>query len=274
MKITQLKYIHLFVIALITLVLSSCAINSNLMLKIPKDGELKPDSLKTTQEKYYRIVNADSIPMIPREAYKMGIDDKFTFTLSTNDGKNILEGLTGISQATGTTNLSEFLIRQDGFTSLPIVGEVRLVGLTVKGAEDSLKRMFSKHYLEPFIQIKVTNQRVIVFPGEGGAAKVIQLKNNNTTLMEVIAESGGITTRGRAKNVKLIRIENGKRVVYPIDLSTINGLMYADMYMQSNDYVYVEPNASIASETLKQTSPIVGILSSILIVFTIFNNLK
>lgn len=276
MKKLTLKYYQFFSIVMLLFIFTSCGVNSNLMLKIPKESEPKPDSLKTVQEKYYKLYAKDSIPLLPREDYRMSIDDKFTFNLSTNDGKNILEGLTGVTvgNAGGGVSQNEYLIRTDGKTVLPVIGEVSVFGLTVKQAEDSLKKMFSKHYLDPFIQLKVTNQRVIVFPGDGGQARVISLKNGNTTVMEIIADAGGISARGKAKDIKLIRYIDGKRVIYPIDLSSINGLIYADLYVQANDYIYIEPNPNLSAEILRQTAPIVAILSSVLIVFTIVNNLK
>ena len=271
MKKFSSKYYKFFSILILLFIFTSCGINSSLMLKVPKESEPKPDSLKTVQEKYYKLYNKDSVPLLPREDYRLSLDDKFTFTLSTNDGKNILEGLTGITQANNAGTQTEYLIRSDGFTVLPVIGEVKIVGLSLKQAEDSLKIMFSKHYLDPFVQLQITNQRVIIFPGEGGQAKVIYLKNNNTTLMEIIAEAGGISSRGKSKEIKLIRYIEGKRVIYPIDLSTVNGLMYADLYVQANDYIYVEPNPTIAAEVLKQTAPIVGILSGVAVIFTIIN---
>jgi polysaccharide export outer membrane protein len=276
MKKFSSKYYKYFSILALLYIFTSCGINSSLMLKVPKESEPKPDSLKTVQEKYYKLYDKDSIPLLPREDYKLSIDDKFTFNLSTNDGKNILEGLTGVvTENSGTSDGKiEYLIRTDGKVVLPLVGEVKLINLTIKQAEDTLKKLFSKHYLDPFLQLNITNQRVIVFPGDGGEAMVINLKNNNTTLMEIIAEAGGIATRGKAKSIKLIRYVNGNRVIYPIDLSSINGLIYADMYMQANDYVYVEPNPNLASEVLKQAAPVVGIVSSVLVIFRVINYLK
>ena len=134
--------------------------------------------------------------------------------------------------------------------------------------------MFASSYQDPFIQVKITNQRVIVFPGNGSDAKVVPLSNSNTTLMEAIAQAGGITDRGKANTVKLMRIEDGVRQVYGIDLSTIDGLKYADMIVQANDYIYVEPTAEIAREITKDVAPILSIFSSILFVFTAINTFK
>jgi polysaccharide export outer membrane protein len=111
---------------------------------------------------------------------------------------------------------------------------------------------------------------VIVFPGNGGEAKVLYLANNNVTLLEAIALAGGITERGRANKVKLIRKnKEGKRDVYKIDLSTIDGVGYADIIVQANDYIYVEPDPEIGKEILKEVAPIVSLISSAAIVVAI-----
>ena len=65
-------------------------------------------------------------------------------------------------------------------------------------------------------------KRVIVFPGNGSDAKVIPLTNNNTTLTEAIAMAGGITDRGRANHIKVMRRVGSERKVYKIDLSFQN----------------------------------------------------
>lgn len=260
------------------LVLSGCGINSSLMFKIPKDQDSRADTL-TKADKYYKLYSKDSVPIQHREDYKLAIDDKFKFTLSTNNGKKILEGMSGIAYEVGDVNNRtgmdlEYVIRSDGYVKLPVVGDVNLVGMTVKQSEDTLTRLFSGHYLEPYVQVRVTNQRVIVFPGEGGEARVIYIRNNNTTLMEVIAEAGGIRERGKAASIKLIRSVNGKREIYPIDLSTIEGLAYADMVVQANDYIYVEPNARLGREAMQQTTPFLALLTTTLFMINIFNNLK
>lgn len=261
------------------LVFSGCGINSALMFKMPKDQDSKLDTVHAG-DKYYQIIQKDSIPLLPRQDYRLAKDDKFTFTLATNDGKRILEGMSGIAYEIGDRNGNtktmelEYVIRSDGYVKLPVIGDVNLVGKTVKESEDTLTRLFSGHYLDPFVQLRVTNQRVIVFPGEGGEARVIIIKNNNTTLMEVIAEAGGIRDRGKANSVKLMRSINGKREIYPIDLSTIDGLAYADMIVQANDYIYIEPNAKLGREALAQTTPFLALLTTALFMINVFNNLK
>ncbi len=256
MKLTH-KWLAYF--TLITL-FTSCGVNSNVMFKAPKGDH---------------AIN-DSIPMFPSEDYRISVDDKITFSLSTNNGTKIIESMSGIRTEGGGASglINEYVVRKSGKAELPILGEVKVQGLTVSQCEDTLQRLFSKEYQEPFVQVKVTNQRVIVFPGNGSDARVIPLLNSNTTLMEAIAQAGGITERGKANTIKLMRRENGERKIYKLDLSTIEGLKYVDMVVQANDYIYIEPNADIAKETIKEIAPIVSIISSAVIIFTVFTNLK
>ncbi|NRA10333.1 MAG: SLBB domain-containing protein, partial [Crocinitomicaceae bacterium] len=145
---------------------------------------------------------------------------------------------------------------------------------SIEECEDKLVDLFSAQYKEPFVQVNITNHRVIVFPGNGSDAKVVTLSNTNTTLMEAIALAGGITDRGKANTIKLIRKIEGKREVYVMDLSTMEGLQYVDMLVQADDYIYIEPTAEIAKEISKTIVPIVSLLSSAIFIFSAINLFK
>ncbi|MFN5418054.1 MAG: polysaccharide biosynthesis/export family protein [Flavobacteriia bacterium] len=247
-----------FYFLITSILIASCGVNSNIMFKTPKGVDYK----------------YDSIPMKPAEEYKISKDDKIAFTISNNLGHKIIDNQTGVGGVNPTAMNAkemEYIVKNDGFTELPVIGNVHVEGLTITQCQDTLAKKYAKEHQSPFVQVRVTNQRVIVFPGEGSDAKVIPLTNTNTTLMETIAQAGGITDRGKANTIKLMRKINGKREIYLIDLSTIDGLKYTDMIVQSNDYIYVEPDPRIARETLAQITPFVTILSSLAIVLTVLN---
>ena len=258
MKISGLMKLSC-IIVLAVLALSSCGINSNIMFKVPKSDE----------------VYGDSIPMTPKDDYRISVDDKITFQLYTNDGEVILQNNAGVQNAGQVaTQPIEYLVKRDGTVELPKIGNVKVEGLSVVESEDLLEGLYALEYKNPFVQMKITNQRVVVFPGNGSDAKVILLENNNTTLMEALAQAGGITERGKASTVKLMRRVDGTRKVYVLDLSVIEGLKYVDMIVQANDYIYVEPNPQIAKEVVKEVAPVVSIISSALVILTVINTLK
>ena len=258
MRLTQ--YITLTLI-FAGILFTGCGVNSNLMFRTKKGFD-----------------GYDSIPMSPAYEYRISADDRIELKIYTNNGSKLIDFATGSSSdqsmARSSSTSLEYLVKKDGYVELPVIGDVKLSGLTIFQAQETLKEQYTQQYVDPFVQLKVVNQRVIVFPGSGSEAKVVPLLNANTTLMEALALAGGIAERGRAKHVKVMRQTPSKREVYLIDLSTMDGLYYADMVVQANDYIYVEPVKQVSREVIQEIAPIVSILTSAAVVVTIIVTLK
>jgi polysaccharide biosynthesis/export protein len=258
-KITRLTpLIGVVLIALFGL--NSCYINSDLMLKTHREFVFdQPDSVQKDQ-------------------YLLQPNDLIQFRLFANNGYKIIELTSGAEAETGASgvrggmmvlqeNTISYFIQPNGYVRVPLLDTVNITGLNIRQAEDSLASMYSKYYIDPFVQIKVVNRRIIVFPGNGGDAKVIPLMNNNMTLVEGLAQAGGLPKRGRSAKIKLIRQEDGKQKVFLIDLSTIEGLKYTGLILQANDIIYVEPRPELAREVLRDVAPIVSLVSSALFIY-------
>jgi polysaccharide export outer membrane protein len=215
----------------------------------------------------------DSIPMKPTEDYVIGPGDRFTFYFSTNNGERIISGMSGVNGSDGqifnrnVQNVQDYLVRRDGTAELPVLGIIKVQGFTTIELEDTLTQLLSKNYINPFVQIRLSNQRIIIFPGRG-QAQVVNLSNVNTTLLEVIALAGGLSNDARANSIKLIRKNKNKREIYKIDLSTINGLKQAEMIVQSNDYIYVDFKPRLASSFLTEVTPWLSVFTTSLALFT------
>ena len=261
-----MRTFKIFFLALIPalLLLNSCAnVNSNILFRIPKGDEFKFDSL----------------PLKPSEDYKLGVGDRFSFLFGTNSGEKIILNQSGVNTLNNGNNNAlmnqqrnqfTYLVRQDGFVNLPLIGEVKLSGLTIVDAENTMVDLLSKNYLNPFVQIRLTNQRVIIFPGKGDAI-VVYLQNTNTSLLEALALAGGIREEGRANSIKLMRKTEKGREIYKIDLSKIEGLHEAQMIVQSNDYIYVDFKSRIASSILTEIAPWLSLITTGLITYSIIN---
>lgn len=243
----------------VSALIHSCGVNSNWMLRTDRD---------------YKFEDLDSLNESKND-YRIDINDILQMRFFTNDGIKVLD----ISSSANTGNQAQllnpnnslnYIIQNDSLVQLPVVGAINLVGKTIRQAEIYLQELYRGYYVDPFVQISVTNRRVVIFPGNGGEAKVLYLANNNTTLLEVIALAGGITERGRAARIKLIRKdEKGKRQVFKVDLSTIDGLEFTDILVQANDYIYVDPVPEIGKELLKEVTPIVSLISSAAVIIAL-----
>lgn len=255
--------LSILLILILGLSLTSCGVNSHIMFQGENDEVIK-----------------DDIPLSPQQAYLISPDDKIKFTMYAENGKRIVEVMSGVGmEGNATARIGqggdiEYLVRTDGTVELPIVGVVKVQGLSIVECQDKVAQLFAEKYKDPFVQIEVTNRRVIVFPGTGGDAKVVPLQNNNTTLMEAIASAGGITDRGKANEIKVIRRTPEGRKIFLIDLSTLDGLKYADMVVQSSDYIYIEPTKQLSREVLKEVTPIISLISSAIVVVSVILSLN
>jgi len=249
----------------ISFALGSCTINKDLLFKTPTD------------------YTYDEIPDSTQVEVVIAPNNLLTFNFFTGNGHILIEQaigngiLGGAGQNNqnmmGMRNQISYLVNEDGTVKLPVLGRVNLDGLTLREAETKLEEMYSVYYNEPFVMLQVQNNRVIISPGAGGTAQVITLVNANTTLMEALAMAGGVDNRGNASQIKLLRQdrETGVREVYLIDLSTIEGLESADMIVQANDIIYVEPLPLIAREIVQELAPIVTLISTAALLIAILN---
>jgi len=224
----------------------------------------------------------DTVPDTTLEQYVLQANDLFYFRLFANDGFKLIDITTMGSGGNQMVNIGQnqslfqYLIEYDGSTKLPILGRQQLEGMTIREAELFLQEKYAYSFNDPFVQITILNRRVFVFPGEAGQARVIGLSNNNTTLMEAIALAGGISENGKAHKVKLIRKTDDPNnpLVYQFDMSKISGLMYANMIVQTEDIIYVQPRKQLATKVLREVLPYVTLLTTLLLTITTLQALK
>jgi polysaccharide export outer membrane protein len=203
--------------------------------------------------------------------YRIAPNDRLTVQLYSNKGQRLM-AMTAGSMEEGAANQQMmqrqqqggviYRVEPDGTVDLPEVGAVLLEGLTLEEAERKVEEAYASEYVDPYALMAVVNNRVLVFPGEAGQATVITLQNQNTTVIEVLAQAGGIRQRGRASKVKLIRQVEDNNQVYSMDLSTIEGMNAARTVVQANDIIYVDSNPQIVREVLTDVSPVAQLITT------------
>lgn len=203
------------------------------------------------------------------KSYVIEAGDQLTVQVFSRDGFRILDiiGMTGVEN-TGSrfNNLNQrqmgmnFLVDQDGFVKLPIFGNIYVQGYTEPELEYILEEKLSALYVEPFVVLTVINRRAFVFVGSN--AQIVSLNQAPTKLIEVIAKAGGIPDNLKAYKIRLIRGDLQNPSIKLIDLSTLDGIKDADLIVQSNDILYVEPRRRITLDIWREVAPYLGIATS------------
>jgi polysaccharide biosynthesis/export protein len=221
--------------------------------------------------KGYQYAQPDSATMKVQSEYKLAPFNDLELHIYSNDGYKLVDITNSAGGQGMNNNLVKYSIETDGFVKLPLLGRVELKGLTVREAEKLLEEKYATFYNKPFILLKVLNRKVLVFKGEGGSAAPVILTSDNMTLIDAVAATAGIAPTGKAYKIKLIRGDYKNPKIYLIDLSTIEGMKQADLQLQANDIIYVEPTRNIAESLLVKISPVIGLLTTIVLTVAIFN---
>ncbi|PKP09178.1 MAG: hypothetical protein CVU09_12655 [Bacteroidetes bacterium HGW-Bacteroidetes-4] len=196
--------------------------------------------------------------------------DKLDVRIYTNNGIQLIDMESNAAALKSNRNISPYLVEFDGVVKVPTLGRIPVAGMTIKEAETMFEEKYSQYYQKPFVLVNVTNRRVIVFNSGSNNGKVLTIANEKFTLIEALAEAGGIDDLSKAYRVKLIRGELQNPQVYLFDISSIEQMQKANMVLQANDIIYVEKRARYASRTWQELTPIITLFNTaLLVIFTI-----
>jgi polysaccharide export outer membrane protein len=180
------------------------------------------------------------------------------------------------SSSTPTANIDAqtYQVEEDSTVGLPVLGNIKVVGLTRFEAQKKIAYLYSKTLLKnPVIQVKILNLKVTLM-GEVKTPGNYPLLKDKTTLTEVLGEAGGLTDKGDEKTIKIIRGTEENRQVTEIDLSQLSSLSNPACELQNQDIIYVSENKhAIRNEKFQTFSTIVQpaltLLNTVLIIFTL-----
>jgi polysaccharide export outer membrane protein len=215
----------------------------NIMFQVP-EGEALKESLDAA-EKNYTIQKNDYLEL----------------EVLTNKGEKIIDP--EFSQVTGQTNQNTgpvkplYLVDENGIIKFPMIGEIKLEGLTLRKGEEVLQDAYSKFYSDSYVILKYTNKRVIVLGAPGG--QVIPLANENMRLVEVLALAKGVANDAKAQNIRVLRGDQ----VFVADLSTFDGYVKNNIVIRPGDVVYVEPIRKPFTEGVREYGPILSIITTL-----------
>ena len=183
-----------------------------------------------------------------------------------------------ISTTGGT--LMPYLVDNQGYIKMPIIGKLKVGGLTKAEAENLVTEKIRPYMAEtenPVVTVTMASYSVSVL-GEVARPGSFQVSREKITILEALAQAGDLTIYGVRDRVKLIREDaTGKKSMVTLNLNDANIVNSPYYYLQQNDVVYVEPNKVKAqNSTVGQTTTLWFSDSSFLISLTslMYNILK
>lgn len=158
-----------------------------------------------------------------------------TGTLETNPQPNKYSNVDE-----GNVGAEGYLVNTEGYISFPVVGQVKLAGLTIEEARLKIKELVEQYAKDAIINIRFSNFRITVV-GEVNRPATFTVPNDRISIIEALGLAGDLTQFGKRSNILLIREENGQRTLARINLNNKETLTSPYFYLKQNDVLYVQP---------------------------------
>ncbi|SNS07708.1 polysaccharide export outer membrane protein [Belliella buryatensis] len=182
-----------------------------------------------------------------------------------------IETINGLEIRQESTDQNIYLVGKEGFIEFPILGQIKLQGLTLHEAREELKFLLKSQVKEPSVNLIITNFKVTVI-GEVNRPSNFLVGSERINIFEAIGLAGDLTLYGKRENVLIMRDIEGVRNVYRVNLNNKDILNSPYYYLQQNDIIYVEPHGQKEKDA-KNNSTLITVLSvaSSVLVAIIFN---
>jgi len=192
----------------------------------------------------------DSIIQVQRlrKPYRIQVGDLLSIRVKALD-----QELVGMFNPVGEANpnaTTEEAVYFDGFTvddhgniRVPTMGEINVLGFTEKEVRERIEEKLLEDYFKEeaniFVTVKLAGIRYTTLGEIGQGSQVIY--KEQVSIMEAIANAGGINDYGDRENVQIIRQYPQGEEVHEIDVTNIDALSSPYYYIQPNDMIVVNP---------------------------------
>lgn len=276
LKLFSSHYILYLLLIFILNCSSSCISNKKLIYLQNKSGDkaLAADSLIHYSVPVYRLQYNDIVDVqikttIPEMNAIFGLGDPAN-RVQTNS-QSLSQGAGDVYYITGYT------IDQKGDVKLPFIGKVKLMGLTIEEAEQTITQRLASYFKklsveDLYVKVKLGGIRFSTFGEFTRPGKYVALQDR-MTIFEAIALSGDLTIQAKRSKVTLMRQYPEGTRMHILDLNDRAIIQSPYYFIQPNDQLYVEPMKVREFGTGVTTSQTLQILfsalSAVVLVFSL-----
>jgi polysaccharide biosynthesis/export protein len=141
-------------------------------------------------------------------------------------------GEKAVTGATGSI-LSGYIVQADGTIALHRIGNIKAVGYTRKELARQIEKALLPYMKEPLAQINYNNHKITIL-GEVGKPQVINMPEEQISIIDALVLSGDISLNGKRDKVTIIRENGNEKQVKHVNLE--------DHSIFSSPWYYVKPN--------------------------------
>lgn len=192
--------------------------------------------------------------------------DELTITVSTSDPEasapfyrklgQSKDGGSSSSMGMQDAKLLTYLVDNDGNIDFPVLGMVKVMGMTTRECESHFRELLKPYLKEvPNVTVRSSNYKFSVL-GDVNAPGTYQVDDEKVTIFQALAQAGDLTLTSVRNDIQLLREDSvGRRQVHHLDLTQADVATSPFFYIQQNDVIYVKPSkAKVHSTTFRENT--------------------
>lgn len=156
---------------------------------------------------------------------------------------NLVKAVISTDRINGSVQLESYMVSQKGEIDFPVIGRVKVEGLTAFELSDKIKESISEYVKDAIVNVRILNFKVSVL-GEVKSPGTFTIEDDHLSLAQALGLAGDLTIYGRRDNILVMREVDGKKVTARLDL-TDSRIVSSPFYsLKQNDVIYVEPKVA------------------------------
>ncbi|MEO0166290.1 MAG: polysaccharide biosynthesis/export family protein [candidate division WOR-3 bacterium] len=136
----------------------------------------------------------------------------------------------------------DLLVMHNGNITFPLVGDIKVVGLTTKEVADTIAILLKKYFVQPLVSVILKGPSVstVAVYGEVVRPGTVQYQRG-LRVSDYVALAGGPNDRANLKKVKVVRNTGNGIKVYTINLENIlkKGSEKDNFELKAGDWIYI-----------------------------------
>lgn len=150
----------------------------------------------------------------------------------------------------GQQRMLGYVVDNDGCIDFPVLGVLKVAGLTRWELSEMIKKRLIKDGLLPdaVVTVEFMNFKVSVL-GEVASPGTYTIQGDKVTILQALSLAGDLTIYGMRENVSVIRERDGERTFFNVNLCDVDLFKSPAYYLQQNDVIYVEPSIEKARQS-------------------------
>src|SRR5665647_462803 len=183
------------------------------------------------------LIKSDDNLYINIQSMNMEVNQLFSPSKSVNNGGGTQSDYGQVS----SQYLNGYLVSQKGMIILPVIGEVRVIGLSEEGAKDAIQKRVDEYYKDATVKVKIMTFKVTIL-GEVKAPGVYYNYNKSITVLDALGMASGTTDDASIRSVLVIRNTDAGNKSYRLNLTEKSTMASEAFYLVPNDVLYIEPD--------------------------------